>query len=223
MTKQTSKTKRLLRRQLRRPRRKRFQRPTLTFTPTAWAKLCYLRDLGSTEVGAFGIADADNLLRVQEIQLVQQRCTTVTVKFDDTAVADFFDAQVDQGRRPEQFGRIWIHTHPGNCPRPSSVDRRTFQRCFGRCDWAVMLILARNDSTSAELHWRQGDARLPMSVEIDYSRPFPASEFSEWKQEYEQLVHTDERHHKDAAFWIFDDDIDDHQTRDSFLRLEPCT
>jgi predicted PurR-regulated permease PerM len=33
------------------------------------------------------------------------------VAFDDAAVADFFDEQVDQGVVPERCGRIWIHTH----------------------------------------------------------------------------------------------------------------
>ena len=34
-----------------------FQRQTcLRFSPTAWAKLLYLRDFGRTEVGGFGIA-----------------------------------------------------------------------------------------------------------------------------------------------------------------------
>jgi hypothetical protein len=88
MTKQTFRTKRLLRRHLRRPRGRRSPRPTLTFTPTAWAKLHCLRDLGPTEVGGFGITDPDQSLCVQDIQLVQQRCTSVTVKFDDTAVAE---------------------------------------------------------------------------------------------------------------------------------------
>ena len=36
--------------------------PSLRFTPTAWAKLLFLRDYGETEVGAFGIAAIDDLL-----------------------------------------------------------------------------------------------------------------------------------------------------------------
>ncbi|WP_437193251.1 hypothetical protein [Planctomicrobium sp. SH527] len=124
---------------------------------------------------------------------MQQRCTSVTVKFDDTAVAEFFEAQVDQGRRPDQFGRIWIHTHPGDCPRPSAVDRRTFQRCFGRCDWAVMFILARGGATFAELHWqRGGPARLPLQVAVDFARPFPAADFPQWEQEYCDAVQEEE-------------------------------
>ncbi len=33
--------------------------PTLRLSPTAWAKLLFLRDLGETEVGGFGIAAAE--------------------------------------------------------------------------------------------------------------------------------------------------------------------
>ena len=32
------------------------RRPILRFSPTAWAKLLFLRDYGPTEVGGFGIA-----------------------------------------------------------------------------------------------------------------------------------------------------------------------
>jgi len=222
MTKQTFQTKRLLRRQLRRTRQKRFRKPTLTFSPTAWSKLRFLRDLGPTEIGAFGIAPPGNLLRVEELQLIKQDCTTVTVKFDDTAVAEFFEDQVDLGRAPEQFGRIWIHMHPGNCPRPSSVDRATFRRCFGRCDWAVMLILARNDSTYAELHWKQGQARLPLRVEIDYSQPFSETKFEEWEQEYRQHVQSRDRQPDEFSDWIFEDfSQNDHEPINTPL-LETC-
>lgn len=140
-------------------------------------------------MGGFGIAPADDLLCVEDIRLVRQSCTEITVQFDDHGVADFFDEQIDAGRRPEQVGRIWIHTHPGSCPLPSGIDVETFEHSFGRCDWAVMFILAQSGDCHAELHWRQGgDCRLPMSVEIDYSRPFPASDFAAWQAEYERSV-----------------------------------
>ena len=38
---------------------------SLRLTPYAWAKLIYLRDLGETEVGGFGITAADDLLLVE--------------------------------------------------------------------------------------------------------------------------------------------------------------
>ena len=71
-----------------------MRRAPLRFSPYAWAKLLYLRDLGPTEVGAFGISTVDDLLLVGDLALVRQQCTEVTVKFDDSAVADYFDCQV---------------------------------------------------------------------------------------------------------------------------------
>ncbi|WP_092056377.1 MPN domain-containing protein [Planctomicrobium piriforme] len=178
------------RRPYRRPRRKRpLRRPALRFSPPAWAKLLFLRDLGPTEVGAFGISRPDGLLLVHELALIQQSCTSTFVSFEDAAVAAFFDAQVDQGRRPEEFGRIWIHTHPGSSPQPSRVDRETFQRAFGHCDWAVMCILARSGDCFAELSWRcGGPARWPLAVEVDYGCPFPAAEPRLWEEEYAAAV-----------------------------------
>ena len=64
--------------------------PSLRFTPIAWAKLLFLRDYGNTEVGGFGIAAEDDLLLVEDVQLVQQVCSWVSVTFDDASVADFF-------------------------------------------------------------------------------------------------------------------------------------
>jgi len=142
----------------------------------------YLRDLGPTEVGGFGISAPDNLLFVQDIQLVQQHCTEVFVSFDDVAVADFFEDQIDLGRKPEEIGRLWIHTHPGCCPQPSPTDHKTFERAFGHCDWAVMFIIARNGNTSAELHWRVGSASLSMNVEVDFSKPFAESDHTVWER-----------------------------------------
>ncbi|WP_437222687.1 hypothetical protein SH661x_002896 [Planctomicrobium sp. SH661] len=177
----------------------------------------YLRDAGPSEVGAFGISDPDDVLCVREIQLVRQVCTEVTVKFDDLSVAEYFENQVDQGRTPEQCGRIWIHTHPGSCPQPSSVDVETFQRCFGRCDWAVMFILARNDSTYAQLHWRQGNAQLPMRVEIDYSQPFDASAFTDWEEEYLNNVLIPEPFQGDR---VHDGRYEDHHVLADWPELE---
>jgi len=84
----------------------RSRPPSLRFSPTAWAKLVFLRDCGDTEVGGFGISDRDDPLFVEEFRLVRQHCTAVSVAFDDEAIADYFDEQVDLGRRPEQFARL---------------------------------------------------------------------------------------------------------------------
>jgi len=145
----------------------------------------YLRDAGETEIGGFGITRADDLLFVEDVRLVQQTCTWVHVAFDDASVADFFDEQVDSGRRPEEFARIWIHTHPGSSPEPSGTDEATFERVFGGSSWAVMFIIACGGQTYARLQLNVGpgaDVKLP--VEVDYGRPFGGTDFELWHAEY---------------------------------------
>ena len=151
--------------------------PTLRFTPTAWAKLLVLRDLGPTEIGGFGIAQTSDLLLVSDVQLVEQDSSCVSVAFDDLAVAEFFDQQVDQGLKPAQFARIWVHTHPGHCPLPSWIDEETFERVFGQTDWAVMFILARGGQTYCRLeHHTSPAVSLELAVEVDYAaRSLPAT------------------------------------------------
>ncbi|HEV3300643.1 MAG TPA: hypothetical protein VG055_13430 [Planctomycetaceae bacterium] len=132
----------------------------------------FLRDRGPTEVGGFGIAPAVDLLFVEDIRLVQQTCTSISVAFDDASVAEFFDEQIDAGRRPEQFGRIWIHTHPGESAQPSHVDEETFRRAFGPCDWAVMLARWR--------HWRTAEEAVITPYLSPASPRIEVGEFHSW-------------------------------------------
>jgi hypothetical protein len=167
--------------------------PILRFSPTAWAKLLYLRDLGETEVGGFGISAADDLLYIEDVQLVRQVCTGASVAFDDQSVAEFFDRQVDQGRKPDRFGRIWVHSHPGNCPLPSVTDEETFARVFGRTEWAVMFIVAQGGQRYARLRFHVGPGgSLLLPVEVDYRRPFAASNQEAWREEYLANVQAEE-------------------------------
>jgi len=167
----------------------RSDAPTLRFSPTAWAKLLFLRDSGDTEVGGFGISAADDLLLIGDVQLVRQVCDLASVSFDDDSVADFFDRQVDAGLSMARCGRVWLHTHPGNSPQPSMTDEDTFARVFGRTDWALMFILARGGRSYARLRFHVGpggDIELP--VQVDYTRPFAASAHEAWLAEYKANV-----------------------------------
>jgi proteasome lid subunit RPN8/RPN11 len=165
--------------------RNRRVEPALRFSPTAWAKLVYLRDAGRTEVGGFAISAADDLLVVEDIRMVRQECSSASVIFDDQSVADFFDLQVDAGLKPERFSRIWVHTHPGNSPTPSSTDEATFERVFGQMEWAVMFILARGGQTYARLRFNVGPkGELMIPVSVDYTRPFTGSDWEDWSREY---------------------------------------
>jgi proteasome lid subunit RPN8/RPN11 len=161
----------------------------LRFSPTGWAKLLYFRDAGLSEVGGFGISAADDLLYIENVELVRQVCDVASVVFDDQAVADYFDRQVDAGRKPEQFARAWLHTHPGSSPQPSSTDENTFARVFGKTEWALMFILARGGRTYARMQFHVGPGgSVLLPVDVDYHKAFAASDHETWQAEYRARV-----------------------------------
>lgn len=177
------------------PSEETFPRPVLRFSPYAWAKLQWFCHHGDTEIGGFGITAEDDLLLIQDFVTVRQRVSSVSVSFDDEAVADFFEDQVDAGRRPEQFGRLWLHTHPGDSADPSCTDEETFTRVFRGCDWAVMFILARGGATYARLRFNVGPrGQDVIPVQIDYSVPFAASHEQSWLEEYNGNIEPERPH-----------------------------
>lgn len=161
----------------------------LRFSPTAWSKMIFMRDMTENEVGGFGITRKDDLLFVEDIVIIKQKVSVVTVSFDDNAVADYFEDQAASGKTPQQYARIWIHTHPGDSPQPSMTDKETFKRVFGSCDWSVMFILAQDDSCYAKLSFNAGPGgQMDIPVKVDYSLPFDASNFDLWEKQYKENV-----------------------------------
>ena len=148
-----------------------------------------MRDVTDNEVGGFGITETDDLLFVTDFTLVKQKVTAVSVSFDDESVANFFADQVEAGRKPEQFARVWLHSHPGSSPEPSMTDEQTFTRVFGSCDWSVMCIVAQDSGTYARLRFSAGpggEVKIPVCV--DYSYEFDAADFELWTQYYKVNV-----------------------------------
>ena len=165
----------------------------LTVAPLAWLKLVWFCHQGNTEIGGFGVSGKNRLLHVEEFLTVQQHATPVSVHFLDDAVADHFDICHERGIVPSHCGRIWIHTHPGDSAEPSGTDEETFERSFGRCDWALMMILARTGQTYARLALGAGPrAQIAIPVNVDWSawhNRLTAKDFSldaccqQWQQE----------------------------------------
>ena len=122
---------------------------------------------------------------MREFITVKQQVTPVSVKFDDEAVADFFEDQVDLAKKPEQFARIWLHSHPGSSPEPSIIDEETFERVFGNCQWAVMFVVAQNDKTYTKLSFNVGPGgQVLIPTEIDYCHDFGPTDHELWDAEY---------------------------------------
>jgi hypothetical protein len=152
------------------PRRSADRPSVLTFAPLAWLKLQFFCHAGPTEIGGFGISSAADYLYVEDFITVRQRVTQVSVRFEDDAIADFFDRSVDQNLDPSRFARLWCHTHPGSSVMPSGTDEATFARSFGVCAWSVMFILGRTGLTYARLVFSAGPgAAIDMPVAVDWS------------------------------------------------------
>lgn len=157
----------------------------LQFSPYAWSKLTFIRDLGDTEVGFFAITAPDNPLFVQDIKMVKQTCTSVTVEFDDDAIADFVEDMCLTGYKLDQFFRIWMHTHPGNSASPSGTDETTFKDKFGGCDWAIMFILAKGGETYCRMKFNVGPGHsMELPVHITTQCDYPAPNYDAWVEEY---------------------------------------
>lgn len=160
----------------------------LSFTPYVWAKLRHMRNKAETEIGGFGITAPDNRLLVTDFVTVKQKCTAASVKFDDTAVADFFDDQVDAGRHPSEFGRVWIHTHPGSSPSPSTVDEQTFKDAFGATDWSIMFIMADYECYARLRLTAPFQVEFELDYGVSYYQPFAASNAAAWDEELKRNV-----------------------------------
>ena len=188
-------------------------RPSLRFSPTAWAKLLFFRDSGDTEISGFGITDPDDLLYVTEFATIKQEASAVSISLEDEAVADFFESQVDAGRKPEQFFRIWLHSHPGNSAQPSNTDEDTFKRVFGRCDWAIMCIVGQNGRTYVRLRFNVGPGgQMLIPMHVDYGHPFGPCDRDTWEAEYKANIKAVSWRDSFSALGetVIGDDLDDY-------------
>lgn len=163
---------------------------SLRFTPYAMAKIIYMRDVGDTEIGGYGITATEDPLLVTDFQLVKQECTSTTVELDEKDSGDFLDRMMDIGVAPWQCQNIWIHTHPGNCPNPSHVDEDNFRKNFSHCHWSVFYILAREGAHWCRIQYNVGPGGSieEIPIVVDYSQEFLGSDFEAWEKEYKEKV-----------------------------------
>lgn len=163
----------------------------LKFTPYAQAKMIYLRDVGDTEVSFLAITPNSPML-VEDVLMVPQKCSAAYTEMKEDGLANFQLDMVEAGLQPNQFMRIWCHTHPGDGVTPSNTDETTFREVFGMCDWAIMFILGKAGSTSCRFSYRfgpggfGGPGQQEIGVAIDWKADFKASDKEAWKAEYDK-------------------------------------
>lgn len=162
----------------------------ICFTPYSWAKLCFIRDIGDTEIGCFGMAETDDPLLLTDIHLPEQECTLATVDLDGQSLLNYRAACRQAGLDEKHSFRVWIHTHPKMSANPSHTDETTYEQLFSGADWGVMLIVSKTGDEYARVRYGgdgpQADAEL--GIAIDYSVPFSKSNHADWEAIYRAAV-----------------------------------
>jgi len=162
---------------------------TLRFTPYAYAKLLWMRDRGDTEVAGYCVTGTEDPLLVTDFVLIKQECTSVTFDLDPEDGVEHTERMMDQGLSPWACNNILAHTHPGNCPNPSSVDEKNFVSAFSHPDWAIMFIIANGGETYCRLKINIGPGvTKQLGVEIDWGTPFAGTNIKSWEAEYIEKV-----------------------------------
>jgi proteasome lid subunit RPN8/RPN11 len=163
------------------------QRPKLTLSGFAYYKMRYLANKHNVEVGGWGFAhDEDKPLDVADIKLIKQKSTGGSIDFDDEGVVEYTEDMIAAGKEFPQFMRVWVHTHPGSSPHPSTTDRETFANLTDALPWVVMCIIAKEGAVYAEIGWRFGGQH--MCIECDLEVDWAFNDWQEWDKEYDDNV-----------------------------------
>lgn len=82
----------------------------LTFSPGAFNKIQYMRDISENEVAGFGITAENDPLYVEDFMLVKQTVGPITFEFDKDDRNRHLDEMAALGIDPCRCQRIVIHT-----------------------------------------------------------------------------------------------------------------
>ena len=172
--------------------RKYRQKLALRFSPTAWAKLLFFRDHSSNEIGGFGISDPDDLLYIREFVTIKQEVSIVQCTIPGRLRLPIsLTTRLPWAESPNNLPAVGCIRIPEGISTPSQTDEETFERVFGSCQWAVMFILSQDNQAYARISFNIGPGgQLIIPVQVDYSKPFEASDPVAWEQEFKQNILT---------------------------------
>lgn len=167
---------------------------SLRFTPYAWAKLRFMCESASTEIGGYGLTDEDDELLVTDFLLVKQVTSSTSVDFDSQDRNRMLAEMDAEGIPPRRCTRVWIHTHPEGVNRPSGFDDVIFRKNFSGQDFAVMFIMARGSENGvyarARLEYKGRVFQSEMNVEVDWrsADEDEVFDFEEWAEQLKTFV-----------------------------------
>jgi len=165
----------------------------LIFDPKVWSKLVYMRDRGPTEISGFGVSDPNYPLHVIDFKLVPQKSISIFTEFEDRGLANYLEDMCAAGIEPARCMRIWIHTHPGMSPTPSSHDEETFERVNAESTWGVMCIVSDNSEYARGIvnseSGMSAKCELKTAILLDgVYAGVTEDDYRAWEDEYMQMV-----------------------------------
>lgn len=186
----------------------------LTMSPRAYWHLHWLCQRTPDEVSCMGILAQAGEFRIQDVILVKQIVSTVSVDLDMVWWADKQVELYEKDAIEPWQTSAWIHTHPQGVKKPSATDEETMAKSFGSWDFAVMIILTKDDHFYARVdftHAFAGGIKQRYSMEcpisVDWNdlegEPVTRTLAEEWEEEFKTLVTSEER------FWKTDLELTD--------------
>jgi len=164
----------------------------LRISPMAWAKILWFKDKADgLEISGFGVTAVDDPLYMEEFHTIKQECTGSSVDIDDEDIGRYFDEQVNRGKQPKDFARIWIHTHPDGVTQPSGVDTNTQESGLGGASWTIMMVVVGEGAIARirVIPFGNYATEGEIPVRIDWTeRPFGGSDFEGWGREFDKNI-----------------------------------
>jgi hypothetical protein len=163
-------------------------------SPLAYQKIITARDFNGWEIGFYGITDADDITRINDVYMPVQECDTGQTEFDDKDVNEYVTKYTKSGYSMKQLLSVWIHTHPGNgIPKPSGHDNETFGDILGMGHSGIMIICSNNHIKAwlqvSNIAGLKESITVEQDVEIDWKMDSGQKFIYEnWKKRHTRVV-----------------------------------
>lgn len=191
----------------------------LYLTTYAWEKLCYFRQLGSSEFVGFGLSHPSDLLVCEDFLLLPQVASTGGACFDDQGKLDYMDDMTQLGYKMDECTKLWLHKHPGQWIDQSATDLDALERCYGNSEWVIMGIFPdKGNDSNVRLIINAGpgvNKKIDCELLHGFDRPATTAERRDlWLEEYvQQLIipTADDRARTSTTITVcYSDDDADH-------------
>ena len=125
--------------------------PVLAIKAECLVKLFAYVEECSGEISGFGTISVDpdtNTLLLEDVSILPQRISSVSVDIDANDIADFLVEEIAKGNDPNKL-RVWWHSHAEMPVFFSSTDIHTIENSLTQAPWLVSLVVNKKGEMKA--------------------------------------------------------------------------